>query len=537
MTNARFLEFVDAGGYRDRALVAPEDWAWLQREGVAHPLFWERRRRRWHWRGMFELIAAAAVVAGLRQPRRGVGVSRAGAARGCRPKRSSSARRYGSPAGERRHPWGDAEPRRAHGVFDFSSWDPEPAGSHPRGASAWGVEDLVGNGWEWTSTPFAPFPGFRAMASYPEYSGRLLRRRALRHERRVAGDGARAAAADVPQLVPRPLSLRLRDVPLRPMIDADASGAASTRVRRATSQHYLTLHAAAAAVALLLRRARLGAVRGDLPAAVVSASRAPRRGLLAAHGRDDLRARRAARRRSSSSARAAATSWRRWSAPAGAPARGSTVHLVDVSAAALDLAEPHARRARRDVAVVDAPGDLRGGLADACARRARPGATLALFLGSNIGNFDPPGADAFLREHPRGARGRRRAAARRRSREAGARPAAGLRRSARRDRGVQPQPARAHQPRARRRLRPRRVRASRRLERADVARRDAPGRRARASGSAFPARRSTSRSRRARRSGPRARTKLPAGRCRRACSSAPGSARSSSGSTRPTASR
>src|SRR5207249_6060682 len=77
---------------------------------------------------------------------------------------------YGSPEGDRRLPWGDAEPTPAEGVLDFSSWDPEPAGSHPRGSSAWGVEDLVGNGWEWTSTVFAPFPGFRAMASYPEYS-------------------------------------------------------------------------------------------------------------------------------------------------------------------------------------------------------------------------------------------------------------------------------------------------------------------------------------------------------------------------------
>jgi formylglycine-generating enzyme required for sulfatase activity len=33
-----------------------------------------------------------------------------------------------------------------------------------------GVHDLVGNGWEWTSTVFGPFPAFRPMASYPEYS-------------------------------------------------------------------------------------------------------------------------------------------------------------------------------------------------------------------------------------------------------------------------------------------------------------------------------------------------------------------------------
>jgi formylglycine-generating enzyme required for sulfatase activity len=28
----------------------------------------------------------------------------------------------------------------------------------------------MGNGWEWTCTDFAPFDGFQAMASYPEYS-------------------------------------------------------------------------------------------------------------------------------------------------------------------------------------------------------------------------------------------------------------------------------------------------------------------------------------------------------------------------------
>jgi formylglycine-generating enzyme required for sulfatase activity len=62
---------------------------------------------------------------------------------------------YGTAEGlERSHPWGSEAPSSTHGVFDFTSWDPEPAGSHPKGRSAWGIDDLVGNGWEWTRTPF-----------------------------------------------------------------------------------------------------------------------------------------------------------------------------------------------------------------------------------------------------------------------------------------------------------------------------------------------------------------------------------------------
>jgi iron(II)-dependent oxidoreductase len=169
VTNQRFLEFVDAGGYRDPQWWRPEDWAWVRRESVAHPLFWERHDDRWHWRGMFARIPLP--------PAWPVYVSQAEASayarwRGVRLPSEAEYQRaaFGAPEGERRHPWGDAAPTAAHGVFDFSSWDPEPAGSHPRGASAWGIEDLVGNGWEWTSTPFAPFRGFQPMASYPEYS-------------------------------------------------------------------------------------------------------------------------------------------------------------------------------------------------------------------------------------------------------------------------------------------------------------------------------------------------------------------------------
>ena len=78
---------------------------------------------------------------------------------------------FGTPAGvERSYPWGEDPPSREHGNFDFARFEPVAVGSFPAGTSAWGVHDLVGNGWEWTSTIFGPFPGFTPMASYPEYS-------------------------------------------------------------------------------------------------------------------------------------------------------------------------------------------------------------------------------------------------------------------------------------------------------------------------------------------------------------------------------
>jgi formylglycine-generating enzyme required for sulfatase activity len=150
VTNRDFLEFVQSGG--------------------PPPVFWERIGDRWYWRGMFDRIPLP-----MSWP---VYVSQADATayaewRGNRLPTEAEFQRaaYGTRDGtERLHPWGSAVPSPEHGVFDFTSWDPEPAGSHPAGGSAWGVDDLVGNGWEWTSTVFAPFPGFHPIPSYPEYS-------------------------------------------------------------------------------------------------------------------------------------------------------------------------------------------------------------------------------------------------------------------------------------------------------------------------------------------------------------------------------
>jgi ergothioneine biosynthesis protein EgtB len=169
VTNARYLEFVEAGGYRDERWWQPDDWRWVRGTDVNHPLFWERDDGAWMWRGQFDRFPLPAAWP--------VYVSRAEASAFARwsgarlPSEAEYHRAaFGSPEGERMFPWGDEPPGAKHGVFDFSRWDPAPAGSHPDGASAWGIHDLMGNGWEWTATPFGPFPGFTPMSSYPQYS-------------------------------------------------------------------------------------------------------------------------------------------------------------------------------------------------------------------------------------------------------------------------------------------------------------------------------------------------------------------------------
>jgi L-histidine N-alpha-methyltransferase len=83
---------------------------------------------------------------------------------------------------------------------------------------------------------------------------------------------------------------------------------------------------------------------------------------------------------------------------AGRPERPTlTVHLVDVSRAALDLASRTVAATLGGVEIVTHQATYEAGLAEAAAVRSPRDRALVLFLGSNIGNFDPPGAEEFLR--------------------------------------------------------------------------------------------------------------------------------------------
>ena len=174
VTNQDYLRFSEAGGYQNRSLWSPEAWEWKEREDVQHPAFWKRNGNLWMYCAMFGEVRLP-----LDWP---VYVSHAEAsayAKWMGRKLPSEAQFHRAAFGtrdgsERSYPWGDDAPDTRLGNFDFRQWEPSPSGAHPEGASAFGIHDLVGNGWEWTRTEFAPFPGFVPVPFYAGYSANFF---------------------------------------------------------------------------------------------------------------------------------------------------------------------------------------------------------------------------------------------------------------------------------------------------------------------------------------------------------------------------
>ncbi|MCW5963369.1 MAG: SUMF1/EgtB/PvdO family nonheme iron enzyme [Bryobacterales bacterium] len=150
VTNGEYLRFVEAGG--------------------PIPHFWRHSDAGWKLRRMFSEVAlpldwpvyvthqqacAYAAWAGLRLP------SEAEFHRAAYCDFSD---------GERNYPWGDESPNPGHGNFGLRGWNPTRVDAHPAGISAFGFWQMVGNGWEWTGTAFAPFHGFQAFPFYRGYS-------------------------------------------------------------------------------------------------------------------------------------------------------------------------------------------------------------------------------------------------------------------------------------------------------------------------------------------------------------------------------
>ncbi|ADD44804.1 ergothioneine biosynthesis protein EgtB [Stackebrandtia nassauensis] len=171
VTNGQYLGFIEDGGYDDPRWWSDAGWRHRRTENLTAPAHWHPDPGGWLYTRFgvtrplipdepvvhvcFHEARAYARWAGKRLP--------------TEAEWEKSARFDPATGRSRRFPWGDDEPDETRANLGQRHLAPAPVGAYPRGASALGVHQLIGDVWEWTDTDFHGYPGFTAFP-YREYS-------------------------------------------------------------------------------------------------------------------------------------------------------------------------------------------------------------------------------------------------------------------------------------------------------------------------------------------------------------------------------
>jgi iron(II)-dependent oxidoreductase len=170
VTNRAYIAFIEAGGYDDPRWWHPKGWEWRTTKDKRAPGFWTREGGQWLRRrfGRIEPVPPDEPVQHVSWYEADAYARWAGKRLPTEAEWEKAARWDPGAQRSRRFPWGDSyEEGRAN--LGQRRLRPAPVGAFPQGASAYGVHQMLGDVWEWTSSDFTAYPGFRSFP-YKEYS-------------------------------------------------------------------------------------------------------------------------------------------------------------------------------------------------------------------------------------------------------------------------------------------------------------------------------------------------------------------------------
>ncbi len=153
VTCGQYRNFMESAGYQNPDWWSADGWKWLQGEAVDRPLYWSEN------------------PAFNNHPVCGVSWYEAEAYCNFIGKRLPSEAEWEKAASldatnqtYRIYPWGDSQPNPSLCNHSNNIANTSPVDRFPKGASAAGCCDMLGNVWEWTASTFDAYPGFE---SYP----------------------------------------------------------------------------------------------------------------------------------------------------------------------------------------------------------------------------------------------------------------------------------------------------------------------------------------------------------------------------------
>jgi len=154
VTNAEYLAFMRSGAYEDSSLWLADGWAWLQETGSERPLYWSRdNEREFTLSGIVEIEPDAPVCH--------VSFYEADAFARWAGARLPSETEWEHAA---------ADIPVAGNLLEQGLLHPQPLKT--RGGK---IAQVYGDAWEWTASPYSPYPGFKPLGgSLGEYNAKFM---------------------------------------------------------------------------------------------------------------------------------------------------------------------------------------------------------------------------------------------------------------------------------------------------------------------------------------------------------------------------
>ncbi|MBI3639302.1 MAG: ergothioneine biosynthesis protein EgtB [Thaumarchaeota archaeon] len=171
VTNSEFLKFIEDGGYGDYRFWLSDGWEAVKKNNWEAPMYWQKEDDKWikdDFRGKTKINPNEPVC--------NVSFYEADAYCKWANKRLPTEAEWEKAAcwnEEKKvktvYPWGNEPPTENHAnLLESYLWSPTEIGSYPLGKSRYGCHQMMGDVWEWTSSEFVGYPGFKS--NFSEYN-------------------------------------------------------------------------------------------------------------------------------------------------------------------------------------------------------------------------------------------------------------------------------------------------------------------------------------------------------------------------------